>query len=140
MEFSETDMAGIVHFSNYFRFMEATEHAFFRSLGISLHHQSDGRMLGWARVHASCEYLRPACYQNLIEIHLTVSDKTANSLSYSFVFRLVDEDEDEPGEREIARGDLEVVCVTRGPGEERIRATDMPEEVARLVEVAPRED
>ena len=33
VEFAETDMAGIVHFSNFFRMMEATEHAFFRSLG-----------------------------------------------------------------------------------------------------------
>ena len=33
VEFSETDMAGIMHFSNYFRFMETAEHAFFRSLG-----------------------------------------------------------------------------------------------------------
>ena len=36
IEFAETDMAGIVHFSNYFRFMEATEHYFFRSLGLHL--------------------------------------------------------------------------------------------------------
>ena len=31
--FAETDMAGILHFSNYFRYMEEAEHAFFRSLG-----------------------------------------------------------------------------------------------------------
>ena len=37
IEFAETDMAGIVHFSNFFRMMEATEHAFFRSLGLSIH-------------------------------------------------------------------------------------------------------
>ena len=30
VEFSETDMAGIAHFTNFFRFMEAAEHAFFR--------------------------------------------------------------------------------------------------------------
>ncbi|MDB6148705.1 MAG: thioesterase superfamily protein, partial [Chthoniobacter sp.] len=28
VEFAETDMAGIVHFSNFFRMMEAAEHAF----------------------------------------------------------------------------------------------------------------
>ena len=37
VEFSDTDMAGIMHFSNFFRFMEAAEHAFFRSLGLSIH-------------------------------------------------------------------------------------------------------
>jgi hypothetical protein len=29
VQFSETDMAGIVHFSNFFRYMERVEHAFF---------------------------------------------------------------------------------------------------------------
>ena len=32
VDFHETDMAGIVHFSNFFRLMESTEHEFFRSL------------------------------------------------------------------------------------------------------------
>ena len=36
VEFSETDLAGIMHFSNFFRFMESAEHAFFRSLGFSV--------------------------------------------------------------------------------------------------------
>ena len=42
VEFSETDMAGIVHFSNFFRFMESAEHAFFRSLGFSVAGSRDG--------------------------------------------------------------------------------------------------
>ena len=36
VEFSETDMAGIVHYSNFFRYMETVEHAFYRSLGFSV--------------------------------------------------------------------------------------------------------
>ena len=36
VQFSETDMAGIVHFSNFFRWMEEVEHAYFRSLGLSV--------------------------------------------------------------------------------------------------------
>ena len=36
VEFAETDMAGIVHFANFFRMMEAAEHAFFRSVGFSI--------------------------------------------------------------------------------------------------------
>ena len=30
VQFSETDMAGIMHFANYFRLMEEVEHAFLR--------------------------------------------------------------------------------------------------------------
>ena len=36
VEFSETDMAGIVHYSNFFRYMETAEHGFFRRLGYSV--------------------------------------------------------------------------------------------------------
>ncbi len=43
VEFAETDMAGIVHFANFFRMMESTEHAFFRSLGFTIHGHERGR-------------------------------------------------------------------------------------------------
>ena len=36
VEFSDTDMAGIVHYANFFRFMETAEHGFYRSLGFSV--------------------------------------------------------------------------------------------------------
>ena len=36
VEFCETDMMGIVHFSNFFRYAEAAEPAFYRSLEVSL--------------------------------------------------------------------------------------------------------
>ena len=139
VEFADTDMAGIVHFSNYFRFMEATEHAFFRSLGLELHSQRDGRMSGWARVHASCDYAAPARYQDLLEIHLRVSRKTSSSITYSFAVRRIDETVPGTGADEpplIARGTVKAVCVSKGP-DERMQAVDMPDDVARLVEVAP---
>ena len=74
VEFAETDMAGIVHFSNFFRYMESTEHAFFRSLGLTLHSREGDEMRGWARVDARCEYHRPLTYQDRVEIRLTVYD------------------------------------------------------------------
>ena len=47
VEFCETDMAGIVHFSNFYKWMEQAEHEFFRSLGLSIvHHLPDGSTIG----------------------------------------------------------------------------------------------
>ncbi len=137
IDFYETDMAGIVHFSNFFRFMESAEHAFFRSLGLSLHHNEGGEMSGWARVHASCDYQRPARYQDLVEVRLEVREKTSNSLSYAIGFRKVDEETDR-AEDELARGTLKVVYVRKGPGDERIRsAPEMPADVSQAIDVAP---
>ena len=36
IEFRETDMAGIVHFSNFFAYMEQAEHDFLRSVGMGV--------------------------------------------------------------------------------------------------------
>src|SRR3954470_5086228 len=59
VQFAETDMAGSVHFANYFRMMEEVEHAFFRSIGLSVSMQHDGMHIGWPRVSAACEYFGP---------------------------------------------------------------------------------
>jgi YbgC/YbaW family acyl-CoA thioester hydrolase len=134
IEFYETDMAGIVHFSNYFRFMEATEHAFFRSLDLALHADSEGRMSGWARVDARCAYEAPLHYMEEVEIHLAVSAKSASSLAYEFAFRRVGPDGELEGDV-LARGALTVVYVERSNGGP-LRAARMPREVSAAIEVA----
>ena len=133
VDFHETDMAGIVHFSNFFRLMESAEHEFFRSLGLSLHGTNEGRMYGFARVHASCDYLRPAHYQDLLAVRLRVTDKTKSSFSYALSFHRVDEETDEVEADLLAQGEMKVVCITKGEGDERMRATRMPAEVAAAI-------
>ena len=49
VEFYETDMAGIVHYSNFFRYMEVAEAAFFRSLGLSILAKNLEAKVGWPR-------------------------------------------------------------------------------------------
>ena len=69
IEFADTDMAGIVHFANFFRMMEATEHAFFRSLGLTIHGHEAGTTTGWPRVSATCDYRAPLRFEEEVEIH-----------------------------------------------------------------------
>ncbi len=66
-------MAGIVHFANFYRYMEEAEHAFFRSLGRSISEpQPDGSTIGWPRVSATCSFKAPVYYDDEIEIRLLV--------------------------------------------------------------------
>ena len=132
VEFSETDMAGIVHYSNFFRYMEAAEHAFFRSLGFSVVTKQVEPPVGWPRVHASCDYKRPLRFEDEVEIHLLVTAKQSKSLTYEFRFRKVNGTE--PGE--VARGALTVVCVTHQRGQ--MKATTIPREIADKIDVAPK--
>src|SRR6185295_12496285 len=89
VEFAETDMAGIVHFSNFFRYMENTEHAFYRSLGASVIMNQLEPPLGFPRVHAECDYRRPIRFEETMEVHLLVREKRSKVLSYLFKFRKV---------------------------------------------------
>jgi len=131
VQWSDTDMAGIMHFSNFFRFMEAAEHAFFRSLGFSIHTTQPERV-GWPRVHADCDFSHPLRFEDSVEVHLLVRRKTEKSLVYSFIFRKLNGD----APREVARGSLAVACVKRDE-EGRLKGVPIPREIADRIEVAP---
>src|SRR3982750_718587 len=91
VEFSDTDMAGIMHYSNFFRFMETAEHGFFRSLGFSIVTRNIEPPVGWPRVHAECDYYQPLHFEDEVEVQLLVSEKRSKSLSYVFRFRKLNE-------------------------------------------------
>src|SRR6266404_4179076 len=112
VDFAETDMAGIVHFSNFFRYMESAETAFFRSLGFSLAARAVELAVGWPRVHAECDYKQPLRFEDEVEIHLLVREKKSKALSYEFQFRKLNASPPV----EVARGSLTVVCVTHQHG------------------------
>jgi YbgC/YbaW family acyl-CoA thioester hydrolase len=132
VEFSETDMAGIMHFSNFFRFMETAEHGFYRSLGFSVIMDQFDPPLGWPRVHAACDYQRPVRFEDQIEIHLLVSEKKSKALSYRFIFRKLNE----TLPIDVARGELTVVCVAHHR-DGKMAAVPIPKELAARIEVAP---
>ncbi|HOA62296.1 MAG: acyl-CoA thioesterase [Verrucomicrobia bacterium] len=134
VEFSETDAAGIVHFSNFFRYMESAEHAFFRSLGYSIMMRRFDPPLGFPRVHVSCDYRSPLRFEDLVEVHLLVRMKKAKVLSYLVKFRNLTA---EPSV-EAARGVLTVVCVTHA-SDGQLKARPIPQELADAIEVAPAE-
>jgi acyl-CoA thioester hydrolase len=134
VEFSDTDMAGIMHYANFFRFMETAEHGFYRSLGFSVVDLSLHPHLGWPRVHASCDYRRPLRFEDVVEIHLLVLEKRQRSLTYQFRFNKLTEEKPE----EVARGRLSVVCVSRAP-DGTMKAVQIPNEIAKRIELAPPE-
>jgi YbgC/YbaW family acyl-CoA thioester hydrolase len=128
VEFSETDMAGIMHFTNFFRYMEAAEHAFYRSLGLSVN-SMESLGCGWPRVKAECEYKRPLRFEEEVEIHLVVREMRNRSIGYEFVFR--------SGGLEVARGGLTVVCVAKDKATGEMKAVTIPAEVRAKIEQAP---
>jgi len=140
IEFAETDMAGVMHFANFFRHMEATEHAFLFSLGYCMHRQEGALTWGWPRVEATCTYVAPLKYGDTAEIHLLVAAMTEKSVTYSFAFDAVDRwHETDFQRRRCAIGRLTAVYVTNDNSEQQWKSQTIPDEIAALLEVAPKE-
>lgn len=87
VEFADTDMAGIVHFSNFFRYMEQAESEFFRAYGHTLvEKQEDGSAVGWPRVSASCSFKAPAYFDDVLDVQLSIVRKGVKSLTLKIEF------------------------------------------------------
>jgi acyl-CoA thioester hydrolase len=102
VEFSDTDMAGIMHFSAFFRYMEAAEHELLRSLGYSVYSEIEGVPVSFPRVAASCEYHSPARCEDVLDIDVTVQRVGDKSVTYGFSFR--------DANRNVATGEMTSVC------------------------------
>lgn len=134
VHFSDTDMAGIVHFSNFFRYMERVEHAFFRSLGFSIvdpQEQGDERV-GWPRVHASCDYFAPLRFEEEFEAELLVEEVRHKVIRHLIRFWKSD------GEL-AAEGRVTAACVRRDPVTGRMKAIEIPQRFRDKIEAAPPE-
>ena len=132
IEFADTDMAGIVHYSNYFRFMESAETAFLRSLGCSIALKRGGLELCLPRVHAECDYSAPLRFEDEIRIHLLVEKKGKRTLTYQFRF-----DRIYPTPiLEVARGKVILVCAKR-QRDGTLKAVPLPKLLSDKIHEAP---
>lgn len=136
VQFSETDMGGIVHFANYYRYMEVCEYDYFHSLGTSVYQEVDNDPLkgfGWPRVETQCKYIAPLHFKDLVEVHLIVRKKGRSSLRYEFIIKRL---EPEPVQV-VARASISIVCVQHNPANGGMRSVVIPEPLASQIEQAP---
>jgi len=127
IEFSETDLAGVVHFSRFFVLMESAEDEFLHALGASFTTDPDGNAWGWPKVSASCDYRRPVRYGDRVDIVLRVAARSARTITYEFSFR-------RDGE-EVARGRTVSACCVRRP-DGSYQAVPIPASLADRIETA----
>jgi len=86
VEFGDTDMAGIAHFANFFRYMEQAETDFLHTLGISVSWKDGEERLGFPRVSVSCDFKNPAKFEDVLDIVVTVEEVGRKSVRYRFDF------------------------------------------------------
>ncbi len=124
VQFAETDLAGVVHFSWYFRYMEEAEHAMWREAGLTV--APTGSDLGFPRVAAAIEYTAPLHFEDVIDVHVRVESISKRTIRYTH--RITRDG------AAIATGSMTAVCVSTGPP---MRAVDIPADIRSRLE--PRE-
>lgn len=124
VEFAQTDMAGVAHFSEFFRYLESAEHEFLRSVGLSVHRaESDGMVLSWPRVSCGFDFSKPLLFEEEFEIRLRV--ERFGECSATYVAEILVE-----GDLR-ARGRCTTVCCAMGP--DGMKAVPMPEAYRRAL-------
>jgi YbgC/YbaW family acyl-CoA thioester hydrolase len=124
VHFYETDAAGIVHFSIYFRYMEEAEHALWRDAGLSIANRTAA--VGFPRIAASFEYHRPLRVEDEFDVCITVVAKSEKTMQYRCVLRR--------GDETIATGSLTIVCVSTA--DQPMKAIPIPPDIASRFTVA----
>ena len=120
VQFYETDVAGIVHFSWYFRYMEEAEHALWREAGLSIH-QADSP-IGWPRIAAACEFHRALKFEQEFDVTIRVTEIAKRTMSYACEMT-------QDGQK-VATGTLKIACVNKLP-DGTMKSTEIPEDIAR---------
>lgn len=135
IEFSETDMAGLVHFSNFFRYMETAERDFFEAAGVDLIRTKPGELVGWPRARAECKFSAPVRFGETIDIHIAV--KSVKDRAIDFQFRILRRNED--GSRtQCGKGHMTTV-LTELTSEGELSSIELPPHVRERITVAPPE-
>ncbi len=115
---SDTDAAGVVHHSNYFRLFERTEEEFYEHLGLSIDYLAN---LGFwlPRIEVFCTYRTPSRFGDVLEISLSVDEIKEKVVKYGFVVKKKDTD------ILVAEGYVVAVAADKGFG----KAINIPHKV-----------
>jgi YbgC/YbaW family acyl-CoA thioester hydrolase len=135
IEFSETDMAGLVHFSNFFKYMETAERDFFELCGVDLINTTPGKVVGWPRGRADCKFMAPLRFGDSIDIHIAV--KAIKDRSIEFQFRIYRHNPD--GTRTHAAKGALATIFTSLDDNNQLRSQALPENVLTNMQAAPAE-
>ena len=122
VQFYELDSAGIVHFSNFFRYMEEAEHALWRAAGLSI--APPDAAVGFPRVNATFDYRRPLRFEDEVDIRIRIVALSRRTIRYACTVAV--------GEAVAAEGQMTIVCVRMGV--EPLEAVSIPEAIASRFE------
>lgn len=118
VQFAETDLAGIVHFSVMFLYMEEAEHALWRAAGLSIADPKSD--VAWPRLSASLEFRNPLRFEDEFEVRLQISALKTRTIEYACTIAR--------GELVIARGTMSAAAARKQP-DGSMKAAELPADI-----------
>ena len=73
--YEDTDMAGIVYYANYLRYIERGRSEWVRAVGLDQNHMKDVEGIVFAVRRVEADYLAPARLDDLLEVATWVAEK-----------------------------------------------------------------
>jgi YbgC/YbaW family acyl-CoA thioester hydrolase len=119
-------MAGLVHFSVFFRYTEEAEHALWRAAGLTIATLEEE--VGFPRVSASFDFHAPLYFEDEFEVWIRIAALTKRTIRYTSVLT--------KGDTKIATGSHTIACVSKKKGQ-RMKSIDFPAEVLARFAVDP---
>jgi YbgC/YbaW family acyl-CoA thioester hydrolase len=122
VEFAETDAAGMVHFSVFFRYMEEAEHAVWRKAGLDIYANHEER--SWPRISAKCDFKSPLRFQDEFEVRTEIAAVSRSTIQWAHTLVR--------GETVMGVGAVTAVYVAKGRDGSMKSAEIPPEIIAKL--------
>lgn len=114
-------MAGIMHFTEYYKLMEECEHAYLQKNGIEI----IGTYI-WPRISCSAEFFKPVKFGDTLLIGIDGVNIGRTSINYSFVIQNKDDD------HIVTMGTIKTVCcVIRDDGS--IKSNPLPDDIREVL-------
>ncbi|MGA7802972.1 MAG: tol-pal system-associated acyl-CoA thioesterase [Gammaproteobacteria bacterium] len=122
--YEDTDIAGVVYYANYLKFMERARTEFLRSLGFEQDAlaRSDGVL--FAVRSANVEFLEPARFNDSLTVTARIAERRRVSLSFEqSVYRT------DTSERPLCTGIVRIACLDRAS----LRPRPIPEHILKEI-------
>ena len=115
--YGDTDQSGVIHHAVYMRYLEDARADYLRERGLDFAALEQGQRIGMAVARATMRFLRPARFDDLLDIEVRVETQRATMI---FDYRVL------RGDTVLPEAQLTLACIDL----EKMRAIRLPPEVA----------
>jgi len=119
----DTDVAGVMHFTNHLRYFEACEEEFYRSILLPFHEIQRRYGVTLPRVEAHCAYKAACHFDDLFDVTMRVREVTDKTITWDF-----QANKQQDG-RLAAEGYIKCIAVNRD-----WKAVSIPPELAKTIQ------